>query len=371
MRKGYDDFILLLVIVFVILLILFLLTPWLSPIVTEPDEVQLANFTIGDVGFVSETATRQENIGNIFVGETQFENLKNIYKTSIVTGMFGDDSDSYTINVPEYLTDTIRGIKITFTVKETNQYGDLNFIWNGKEIFSQRASVNQHTINIEKDMIVTSNSLEIKADGPGALFWANTVYELRDVSVDVDYGPSRIVTFDLQQSELDAWSKGSITFFATGSGDLTVKVNGVQLFRDDPLGHYAVDFALGDVPLYLGRNIISFSSAGLINMQNAKLDIYLLSDKVVRTRFFDLSEEHYNLLESGQRTGEVRYYVTDIYMDGAIMLESETGLIGSGHPSTGWNSFDFDSTYFALGRNMLKFSGNGHWEITDVEVVLV
>lgn len=370
MRKGYDDFMILLVVVFIILILLFLLTPFLGPIFTQPEETSIANFTIGSVGFVTDTATRTEPLGDMRIGESQFETLKLIYSTTITQGLFGTNSEKFTLTVPEYLKDSMRGVRISFTVRDTNQYGDLKVLWNGKEFFAEKVPVGTYDVFIDKDFVVTNNEFEIAADGPGAFFWASTAYELRDTTINVEYGPSRLVSFDLRQSELEAWSKGEISFFATGRGTLTIRVNGIQIFADQSLGYGVAEFEFSDAPLSIGSNIISFSVPdGVINLQNTQLDIFLLSNEIIRTRSFDLSEEQFKELEAGTRKGVLRYYIERTNRDGVLTIEAK-GILVSEHPKLGWNTAEFDASRVQEGTNLLKFSGTGNWDITDVQIVL-
>jgi len=371
MRKGYDDFLVLLAIAFVILIVLYLLTPFFGPVVTEPEEISVANFTLGGVGYSADTAVREESLGTLVVGETQDENMKYLPTATISAGTFGSSSEELSMSVPDWLKDTMRGVRISFTVKNAAQYGRLMIKWNGKEFFSEKASINDHTVFIDKQYVVANNNLEIYAEGPGAFFWAATTYELRDVSVDLEYGPSKLASFNLQQSDLESWSKGIISFFATGTGTLAVKVNGVKIYENQPLGYDEIGFEFGDVPLNVGRNIISFSDdTGVMNLQNTKLDIYLLSNELVRSRSFELSKEYYDMLVDGTRTGLIRYYVHSINTDGILKIEGTEPIV-SERPKLGWNTVEFRGSPVTEGTNTLRFSGSGNWQITDVQVVLV
>ncbi|MBU0530816.1 MAG: hypothetical protein KKC05_04035, partial [Nanoarchaeota archaeon] len=112
-------------------------------------------------------------------------------------------------------------------------------------------------------------------------------------------------------------------------------------------------------------------SGGVMNLQDTKLEIFLLSNQIERTRTIDLSEDQFKELEAGTKKGQVRYYVATMNRDGVLTVETTTGLIGSEHPKLGWNTMEFGPGAMREGQNILKFSGTGNWEITEVKVLLV
>jgi len=373
MRKGYDDFMVLLVIAVILLISLFLISPFLGPIVIPENETIIANFSLGTVGFVVEDATRTESLGDIRVGEPQTEIIKSIFRSDIRRGILGETKEEFVVNVPEWLMEARIGARIKFTIRDTNVYGNLNIKWNGREFFGKKAGINQYDVFIEKDFVRSSNNVEISADGPGIFFWASTAYDIRDLTVGIEYGPAKIVSFDLLQSELQTFSKSEINFFATGSGSLKIKVNGLEIYTDNPRGFGTAEFKFGDIPLSVGRNIISFEiiGDGIVNLQGVELKIFLLSNEIVRTRTFEITQQQFDSLKNNQVKGAVKYFVNVIVRDGLLTIEQNGQALTSEHPKTGWNTVDFDSSKAREGENQIIFSGNGNWDIEDVQILLV
>ncbi|MFH1978588.1 MAG: hypothetical protein ABIJ92_04655 [Candidatus Aenigmatarchaeota archaeon] len=373
MRKGVEDFMILLIVAIILLIGMFLITPFLGPVVVPENETVIANFSLGTVGFVTESATRTESLGYMRVGEPQLENIKSIFRSDIRNGYIGETTEEFTINVPEWLMESRRGARIKFEIVDTNVLGDLHIKWNGKDFFGRKAGINTYDVTIDKDFVRASNDVEIYADGPGLFFWASNAYNIRNMDVGIEYGPAKIVSFDLLGSELQTFSKAEISFFALGGSTLRIKVNGLEIYTDTPRGFDTAELQFGDVPLKTGKNIISFEVVGdgVVTLEETELKIFLLSNEVVRTRSYDMPEEKYKLIENGQMKAQVKYYVNVIVRDGLLTIKQNGHTLTTEHPDQGWNTVDFTADQVTAGENQIIFSGAGNWDIEDVKIELV
>jgi len=366
-RKGVDDFVYLLIVAFVIIIALFIFSgigPFMGP---AENFTVITEFSLGPVGFAHDYPARSDSLGSFAVGETQTELLKAVPKMKIVAGLLGGDGEEFGINVPEWFRPTMKRVKITFTVEESAPYGNLIIKWNGKEFYNDKAS-GSVAVNINSEYVKSSNNIEILAGGPGIFFWANTVYEIRNFNINLEYGPAKLIPFEVFSRELEAWNKGELSFYSTGSGTLSIKINGAEIYNKKPDISNIVEFEYNDAPLKVGNNIISLSSPdGVLNLQDVELRIFLLTNEIIRTRDFNISARDYGMLEQG-RKGRIDYMIDSISREGVLRIRMNNRALSVPAPITGLNSVYFTSGNGNEGENRLEFSGTGSWYISDVVV---
>ena len=217
-----------------------------------------------------------------------------------------------------------------------------------------------------------SNTLEIYTDGPGFMFWASTVYILKNMNINLEYGPDKIIAFSMLPDEVSMFDKGQISFYASGTGNLKVKVNGVEIYSGAPKGVTTVEFDYLDTPIKSGSNIITFIDRdGVYSLHDVELKIYLLHNKSVIIRKFNITEENYSLLEKGLVKGRIDYRVETIARPGPLTIKLNGNTLGVFNPEEGWNSAEFDVNDAQLGENDIEFSGTGGYQISEIKIGLV
>ena len=230
MRKGLDDFLWVLLIAFALMAVFYIISPLIPPPgPTEGEIVQVAEFSLGSVGFLDEVPAKDLSLGSFTVGRPVQDTLRQFSRMNVEKSLFGASDQKYTINVPDWYHQTMEKVILKFSVDNTNMYGNLIIRWNGKEFFSRLASPRGYTIEIDKTYVKESNTLEVMAGSPGLRFWATTVYKLKDFQVSVAYGPAKLYPFELYQNELQAFQKGELSFYSVGSANLNVKINGKEV----------------------------------------------------------------------------------------------------------------------------------------------
>ena len=367
-----DDFVYVLIAAAIILVVFGIFSAIFPPVLPE-DVVSIANFTLGSVGFVSDVAVRTDNLGSFPVGETQRESLRTIPKLVAEAGLFGGEIQEFSANVPAWLIEPMMRVRIRFSVLDTNMYGNLVMKWNGKEVFKDRAKEQEHVILIGKEDVKEENRLEVFSEGPGLLFWASTVYDIRNLEVQLEYGPAKLIPFVLSQTELSTFSKGQIEFFAIhpGTSILLIKINGQEIYRKQPLGDDFAEFSFTSVPLTLGTNIISIDSKnGSYNLQAVQLKIFSLNNEVVRTKNFQMTKAQIDQLDRGVVKGQVRYEIKSIFRQGSIRIKINGQDLVTVAPRIGTNQAEFDSSHVLEGENEIEFSGTGHFDVSDVRIGL-
>ncbi len=374
--KGADDFLIVLTIA-IILIVVFALFSLLVPYQPAPppgvnETIVVSQFKIGTVGFAADFQAKSASLGSFNVGEVQTEGLKSVPQITVSAGLLGGESQAFDINVDDVYLETIRGVKISFDVYETNQYGDLVVTWNGKEFYRGKAAPREYTIDISPDYVKNSNELKIYCDGPGLMFWASTVYTIRNFDVGLEYGPDKFFSFKLLSSEISAFNRGEINFIGTGStGRMEIKVNGVNVYDGLPSGVVNARFNFSTVPLNIGDNIVTFKGiGGVFNLQNANIKIYLSKNEIVRSREFNISGSEYEWLNEGRYRGRISFDVLSILRGGSLDIKLNGKPLNVPQVRAGENRAYFSVSDVNAGRNELVFSGTGYFDIDNVEIEL-
>ncbi len=333
----------------------------------------IAAFDVGTVGSVSEEPAISENIGTFVVGETQLLELESFPQLLIQRGYFGESKGSFDIEVRGEFLPNVRGVSLDFRVADTNQYGNLTIKWNGRTVFSGKPGMGSIEADVPPEAVKNENVLDLYAEGPGLFFWASTAYRLTGFDVTLEYGPDRIVPFQITSDELRVFANGAITFSTEGESDrLVVLVNGNPIFNGAPSTINAVEFNLITSPLFSGINAITFSAPeNEVGLKNVKLEIFLNTESAVKTRTFEISQADANILQQGFAKPRLSYTVSEIKRPGALRVRINGQQIQGVLSQQGENLIDFDASLLRLGENVIEFSATGTFLVSDARIVLV
>lgn len=374
--KGVDEFVWVFIAAIIVLIIVALVGLYMGgaggggigPVAPVSNYTLLGNFSLGRVGFTGSSPIRTEDIGSFIAGEPQVVSIKSLTELRVATSLIGMEKREYTLGIQEEILPEVREVKISFDVDETNLYGNLVIKWNGKDVFNKKASVGHYSLTLEKDVVKTANSLEIYAEGPGLLFWASSIYTLKDFKVNQVSGLAKLYPFSLSSGELQTLDKGEISFELgkRGPGKLLIKVNGITVYFKEPGLEEKIPFTYSDVPfLKAGNNMIVFSTeTGSFNIMDAKLSIFSLSNIQVRKRGFDMDSEM--LGEFGIGILEIR--VGKIVKDGDFQVSINGEDLAGPAMSEGLNRIIFGKGLLQEGRNDIEFSGIGAFDIPEVRI---
>lgn len=369
MPKFMDPFAWLVVIAIILLAAFYFMTP-MMPAGVPGTMKPIKEFTLGSVGFVEAIPAKTFVLGTFKVGETQTNELRSLPRLTLSSSLFSADSQEYIIEVPAWYHDSMEKLTINFNVIESNMYGNLVVRWNGRDVFYDAANPRGYSIDIAPGYVEESNTLVIMAEGPGMRFWANTVYELRDVEVNLKYGPVKLYPFELFQNELQSFRNGEVNFYGSGTGRLLVKVNGKEIYYKTPAGQDTTSFSFSDAPLSIGENILSFETRdGTVDLFNTELRIFLLTNQIARTRSFNMTSQDYAAIEQGRFRGRLAYNVASIEREGPLTIKLNGNTLSSTVPVTGENSVHF-TTEAREGENVLEFTGTGSFDISKVVIEL-
>ncbi len=368
-EKGVEDFLYVLIAAVVIMIAFAFITP-LVPTGVQPGEmVEMEEFTLGSVGFIEEVPAKSITLGSFTVGMTQVETIRSFDRMEVQSSMFGRQGQKYTVVIPEWYKDLMEDVKIDFRVDSTNMYGNLVVKWNGRTVYQDEAHPRTYHVEVDKEYVENTNSLEVYCEGPGIMFWASTVYRLKDFKVNLEYGPIKLVPFEIFHNELQTFKKGEISFYAVGDAKLNIKVNGVSIYDQVPAGADSVEFQFTDVPLNLGDNILSFSTVGgPVQMFDTRLKVYLLANEISRKRTFDITAEEYNSLKQAIGKGRIEYVIDNVAREGSMRIRLNGNDLAVPVPVEGTNIVYFTSSQAQEGNNEVEFSATGSFSVSTVRI---
>jgi len=341
----------------------------------------LASFpSIGNVGFSEQNVERNMDFGSFVLGRPQTGNLKiggaeslpNLKVASVAWfGLTQEDTKSFNVRVGREILNDLRGVKISFDTGETNLLNNLLIKWNGKIVFERIANLNHYDVPIEKDNVKSSNVLEVSAAGPGLQFWASNVYNLRNFKIIAEYGDEKFFSFEIYPNEMGAWHQGNLRFYTTSgqTGEITIKLNGHEIYREQNPSHLvSINLEYSDIAniAKIGDNILAMKANNIFYIDDMNLDIILSTTRAERIREFNITNEDYNLLGRGK--GEISFSVNRVLREGELSIELNGNNLDVNAVELGENKVEFTSSEASEGKNILKFSGTGGWDISEVDV---
>lgn len=341
----------------------------------------LASFpSIGNVGFSEQNVERSVEFGSLVLGRPQTGNLKiggaeslpNLKVSSPAWfGLAAGDSKTFNIRAGQEILNDLRGAKISFDMGETNLLNNLVIKWNGKVVFERIANLNHYDVSIESSSVKGSNVLEVSAAGPGLQFWASNTYNLRNFQIIAEYGDEKFFSFEIYPSEMEAWSRGTLSFYTTSgqTGEITVKLNGHEIYKQqNPTHLVSINLEYSDIAniAKIGDNILAMKANKIFQIDSLNLDIVLSTTRAERIREFNITEEDYSLL--GRAKGEISFDVDRVLRQGEMSIELNGNDIAVNTVEVGENKVEFTSSEASEGKNILKFSGTGGWDISEVKV---
>ena len=333
---------------------------------------EIASFELGKVGLSESEVSRTAKFGSFTLGQTQSDTLKEMASVGVTQGYFGSDPKKFDISVDQNVLNNIKDVKISFSIGETNLYGNLIIKWNDKIVFDKLANLNRYDVVIEPGDVRESNTLEIAAANPGLYFWAATLYDLESFKVAAEYGPEKFVAFKVYPNEIEAWNKGVLRFYTTSgqAGEIRVKLNGQEIYVSSNPEHLVEeDYDYSDIgnAIKIGDNILSFKATNVYELDDVEFEIRLSSGAAVKERDFNVTSADLSAL-SGNDKGRIEFNVDNVYRQGVLNIKINDNQLSVQTVREGKNTINFDDSDVLQGANTISFSGTGSWDISNVKV---
>jgi hypothetical protein len=184
-------------------------------------------------------------------------------------GYFGEASVIRTGKIDAEKLRFVHKASIELSVANTNSFGNLVIVLNGVEIFNKAVGIGEITIDVDTSLLQTNNEIVLRASPPGFLFWASTVYVIRDLKFSIDFkgGVGKDIDFSLTEEELQNFDHFTLKFrvadYRLPLPDLRIQVNGQTVFlRRPPVGFFDESFSkdvFGNSLMLDLKNKLSFS----------------------------------------------------------------------------------------------------------------
>jgi hypothetical protein len=218
----------------------------LSTVSNVPRMIRLGDFTVS------------YSVGSDIVGEKD--------EIEVAKGYFADYPASFTATVPDDKLNIMTDGVIQIFVETSNSAGNLFVEFNGERVYANKISAGEIDIPLNATAIHKYNSIVLRADNPGYMFWTNTDYKIKFAKLVIDFSgiSGKQITFALGTSDLQDFSFGQLSFQVKNYNPqalnpMLIQINGATFFNDVPTLTYFQKTFGTEVPLAVGDNTISFT----------------------------------------------------------------------------------------------------------------
>lgn len=174
----------------------------------------------------------------------------------------------------------------SFVVEDTNNYGPIILTQNGRQIFSEVVGPGEVIVPLNLTDVRKSNTITIRADNPGIFFWAENVYSIRNVSLDIGYRGSAPKTFNftLLPEEARKFDHAQITYnvrgVSPGLPPMRISLNGQTVFFERPPATFFSNSFARDIsggPIKVGEKnslVFSFDQEASYDLSDANIIVF-------------------------------------------------------------------------------------------------
>jgi hypothetical protein len=147
-----------------------------------PIAINVQNIT--SVEFLTHTFAVEDFSISFISGSKLLDMQSNV---EVSKGYFSENSLNLVGVLEENELKNVINSYIRLVVSDTNKLGNLVVELNGQEVYNRPTDVGEVIIPVNISLLTRSNVAKIKATNPGWMFWANTVYRIREASFSVDF----------------------------------------------------------------------------------------------------------------------------------------------------------------------------------------
>ncbi len=280
--------------------------------------------------------------------------------------LFNELISNYSVETSNY--GLLESLQLGFSVLSGK--GQLSTYFNDQLVYQGEVEAGQTPVlSIPSNLIDSTNTLVFKSDSPGLAFWSTNYVELSDVTLvaqETDYSKSSAeLTIIMSESELENIESASLQFQADckdDSGSLTVSLNAMVLFSGSPDCNIAfTPIEVDTTQLVIGTNTLEFSiDSGDYTLSHAEF-VSDLEEVVYPTYYFQLDDETYSTVDSGEQYTKVYLEFTD-----STSLKQGTVYI-NGYP----RQFDTREQSYSLDISSEVDAGNNALQLIPDTVINV
>jgi hypothetical protein len=265
---------------------------------------------------------------------------------------------------------------ISFEVKKHS--GRLIVTLNNHEIINTEINkVNADPIKISKDLLASTNELKIEVSDVGIAFWATNEYLIENFKVSADFTDtsttSSSLTFIIPNSESSNIEKANLRFVpecqADTVGPLDILINNRLIYSSVPDCGIPRPLEFAPANIITGENVLTFKAdRGRYLINSIKITTNLMESPSY-TNFFQINNDEYKDVVSGQKSVNMTFYFVDDQEDkeAEIRINGRRLYMPLNHKlewSTKLNN------YIEEGSNSIKVVPQKKLEIRKLEIQL-
>ncbi|MBI4177046.1 MAG: hypothetical protein HY516_01635 [Candidatus Aenigmarchaeota archaeon] len=337
--------------------------------------IDLTSFPQFFLGFTTEDKARAISYDDFALGTESTMKVKEVLEQEISEGLFSKSGLSMAVALDPSTVSDAAGAAVSFEVVNTNNYGNLAVIWNGKEYYSDKPPAGKITVKLPKASLKNENTFAIKSTGPGARFWASSVYSLRHVRLDVVTVSKRTLFLEVFPEEIPVWSAGVLNFrrsdYSTQNGVIKAYVNGKLVYNSFP--NEADKIEIGPAEIRPGTNLIRFESeGGVFSLKNVFLNVFLWKNRTTGvTKSFILNADDLVLLNRSGYSGVVQIKLGEVLKAAPLEIRFNNGKAAKSVFITELKdriNATFGHDQVSEGNNTLTFATDGSMRVDSVDV---
>jgi len=381
-RKGaIDEFAFVLLAGLIMIIVMLLI--WSVPSETGKDNISENVTGLFVIGARPQDVPRHIRIGDFSVSyQVGSEVLSEKRNIEVRKGVWEEKHESISGEILKDMDLVTEGF-IIIQILDTNSEGNLVVKINDQTIFDQKTSSGKIEIPVEKLLLLDYNVIDISTTGPGWKFWTSSFYKIDKIEFGINFfgDLKKEEAFTVYEDELQNFKSGIVTFYVEdveGDGDLTIEINGYQIFKGKPISRFSKPFGQFDVGLVKGTNTITFSTEEGTSYNIDDAEIIITHEEMgqkTRTVKFYVSNSDYNQLKSSR--GEIKFYILDSNRLGSLLVTIIDSR-GRKNPTRTISSYSigqlrtvyFDSDDVEVGNNKVTFeaSGEGTFVLSNVKI---
>ena len=305
--------------------------------------------------YVKDETTTQTLVKSLTVSKTVIkDNYKNV--------LFSIDNPS-----------DLRSAKIALMITESK--GNILIKLNGYQIYEGRLTAADMPLTLPKEYIKEKNVLDLSAESPGWKIFSSNYYLIKDFNLIKETTTkktkaSRSFSVDTTDNTI---KKASLEYFINcnkaSKGELTITLNGKQMFQDEVFCEYLDKRTLTLTSAYLngeGKNTLGFEiNEGDYNIDELKLKMTL--EKSTHPSYtFELSSDNYDKIQAGKLKAHLKItFPTESRKKATIFLNNKQFTMDLAN-----REYKRDiSELLKLGTNTLRVEPQETFEITKLQVL--
>ncbi|MBI1971967.1 MAG: hypothetical protein HYS53_01560 [Candidatus Aenigmarchaeota archaeon] len=338
--------------------------------------IDLTSFPQFFIGFTKEDKARTVNYDDFALGEESSMRIKEVLEQTISSGLFSSEVLSLDLPLNPPTVAEATGAMLSFEVADANDYGNLVVAWNGKDYYNEKPATGKVLIKLPKESLKNENRLEIKSAGPGARFWAASVYLLKNITLDVLTVSKRTIFFEVFPEEVSSWSSGVLNFrragYSSQDGIIKAYANGRLVYNSFPKETDIIQIGPDDIRP--GTNSLKFESDQVFSLKNVFLNVFLWKNRTTGiTKSFLLSADDLTLLNRSGYYGVVQIKLGEVLKAAPLEVRfrgnKTTKSVFITELKDNINA-TFGADQVGEGNNTLTFATDGSMRVDSVEVFI-